>query len=201
MPATQLKKKPCLGAKPDYRRQRLGGTAATGWRVGRKAAALRRRTSGVCLLQSDPIGLAGGINTYTYVGNNPLRYADFLGLQSADIAAGALSGARKGRMVGVVGAGVGAIVGAAIAAARDSGECKDEDCVLIAGYATTPITVQPVANPITIIEGSQDCIYQCPSDNAIGWKVFFDPFANADKDHPDAVCPKIWKRSAMDGFL
>ena len=49
-------------------------------------------------VQSDPIGLNGGLNTYAYVGNDPVNMIDFYGLQGSGLGSGSRSSSAPGTL-------------------------------------------------------------------------------------------------------
>jgi RHS repeat-associated protein len=138
-------------------------TRRTHWRNRRP---LRRRASGRSVynyfrdydaftgryIQSDPIGLEGGLNTYLYANANPLRYVDQYGLQSGAEAillpglggggAAAGSGAAAG---GAAGAGAAAGAGTAALGALGVGAAA------AAGYGAGTLAyplIEPLLSPV-----------------------------------------------------
>ena len=71
-------------------------------------------------ISEDPIGLAGGVNQYAYVGGAPLAYADPRGLYNPVKGAVAVANAARGGyqlVTGVVGIAIGVSTGNTVAAA------------------------------------------------------------------------------------
>jgi uncharacterized protein RhaS with RHS repeats len=95
--------------------------------------------------QEDPIGIAGGVNLYQYVGNNPATFTDPFGLQGCDP-----PGSCMAKWV-AVGTAVGVGGGAAVAAGctvGSGGVCLAGAPAIVSGFGALGASVGTLAGSI-----------------------------------------------------
>jgi uncharacterized protein RhaS with RHS repeats len=105
--------------------------------------------------QSDPIGLGGGVNTFGYVGGNPTKYTDPLGLNPVG---GAYAGAGIGSAFGPVGSLVGGALGfgaGALLGWNVFGPMLSEGAEDPVVYPDNPDNAKPKFRPIKGTDGKQ----------------------------------------------
>jgi len=137
-------------------------------------------------LESDPVGMNAGINTYTYADPNPIGYIDRLGLQSAAAARllCGIGGGMRGLPGGIVGVLGGITLGAILSCdtsptPRDKCERQcDADNKRAAAFCHSMAIMKGAKGTKAYARAYQSCM--APFD-----EVYIECYQDCKRDYPD----------------